>query len=183
MSDLRPQKRIITLGGEEYKLLFTVATIDEIQSVHNIALFDGVHVLQNITPEEYTVDNLRILAAFLSSILTTNGYDIDIAQAVDILQKEEPQAVALMLVLLFAESAPEKDDEDYDDDEPDGEEDPEPSVNVARILTVAHEQMHYSEEEVWNMTMRKYNILLNQHLILAGRKKEEDIDTAQMFAG
>lgn len=182
MSDLRPQKRSVTIGGEEYKLLFTIRTIDEIQSVHNIALFNGVHILQNLTPEEYTVENLRILAAFLSAILTTNGYDIDIAQAVDILRKEEPQTIALMLVLLFAESAPEKDDEDYDD-ESDEEEYSEPSVNVARILTVAHEQMHYSEDEVWNMTMRKYNILLNQHLILAGRKKEENIDTAQMFAG
>ena len=54
---------------------------------------------------------------------------------------------------------------------------------MARILTVAHEQMKYPEEEIWRMTMRKYNILLNQHLILAGRKKEEDIDTAQMFSG
>lgn len=181
MSDLRPQKRAINIGGEQYSLLFTIATIDEIQSGHNIALFDGIHVLQELTPENYTVDNLRILAAFLSAILTTNGYDVDLAQAVDILQHEEPQAVALMLVLLFAESAPEKDDEEEDDEESD--EDPEPSVNVARILTVAHEQMKYPEEEIWRMTMRKYNILLNQHLILAGRKKEEDIDTAQMFAG
>ncbi len=45
MSDLRPKGQVITLGGEERHLLFTLNAIDELQEKFNLSLEETIDLL------------------------------------------------------------------------------------------------------------------------------------------
>ena len=186
MSDLRPQRRTLLLGGEQHELLFSLAAVDEVQSSLNLPIFDAIRAIFAVAEGKVTEKGLEILAGVLAALLRANGEPG--ATALGVIRQLKPEtitAVALQVAALFTEDAPEADDEDDDDDEDDEDAKTESSsaVNVARLLYTCTSVLRLSEADVWEMTLRKIYLLIDEHLIANGKKKETDIDSVAMFAG
>jgi len=50
-------------------------------------------------------------------------------------------------------------------------------VNVARLLYIGGKALHYSEKEVFGMTLRKFHLLYDEYLEANGLKRQElDLD-------
>lgn len=50
-------------------------------------------------------------------------------------------------------------------------------MNVARLLYAGGKLLHYSEEEIWRMTLRKFYLLYDEYLEANGLKEKElDLD-------
>ena len=54
-------------------------------------------------------------------------------------------------------------------------------MNVARILYIGCKVLNYTEEEVLNMTLRKFYPLYDEHLELNGIRKKEDESLLDAF--
>lgn len=50
-------------------------------------------------------------------------------------------------------------------------------MNIARLLYIGGKILHYTEAEIFKMTLRKFYLIYNEHLELNGLKKKElDLD-------
>ncbi|MBR6113600.1 MAG: hypothetical protein IKQ10_00295 [Oscillospiraceae bacterium] len=177
MSDLRPQRRALLLGGEQHELLFSLAAVDEVQSSLNLPIFDAIRAIFAVADGKVTEKGLEILAGVLAALLRTNGEPG--ATALGVIRQLKPETLtgtALQVAALFTEDAPEADDED-------AAKESSSAVNVARLLYTCTSVLRLSEADVWEMTLRKIYLLIDEHLIANGKKKETDIDSVAMFAG
>ena len=185
MSDLRPQRRALLLGGEQHELLFSLAAVDEVQSSLNLPIFDAIRAIFAVAEGKVTEKGLEILAGVLAALLRANGEPG--ATALGVIRQLKPETLtgtALQVAALFTEDAPEADDEDDDDeDDEDAKTESSSAVNVARLLYTCTSVLRLSEADVWEMTLRKIYLLIDEHLIANGKKKETDIDSVEMFAG
>lgn len=182
MSDLRPRRELIEIGEEKFWLLFSIKAIDEIQSELNLPIFDAAEHLLNAAKMDINQNTIRVYAGVLSALINVNGKKkVSLSEAVEMLTTENYVETAFRLVELFWESMPEKEDYDPDDEEEETEKKAERSVNVAQILYIGCTVLGYSEREVFSMTLRKFYLLYNQHLVAKGIKKDENIDEEDMF--
>lgn len=184
MSDLRPQHMKLQLGEERHELLFTLAAIDEVQSSLNIPIFDAIREIFAVAEGKVTEHGIEVLAGVLAALLRVNG-DPD-ASALDVVHMIKPEMITILatnVAVLFSECAPDTEDEFEDDDDDDEDEERSTAVNVARLLYTCTTVLHLQEADAWEMTLRKIYLLLDEHLIANGKKKEADIDGVEMFAG
>ena len=189
MSDLRPQRRTLQLGKEQHELLFTLAAIDEVQSSLNLPIFDAIREVFAVAEGKVTEKGLEILAGVVAALLRVNGEPG--VTALDVIRKLKPETItgiATQIAVLFSENAPDtedelEDDDDEDEDEDDTDKDRSSAVNVARLLYTCTTVLRMQEADVWEMTLRKIYLLIDEHLIANGKKKETDIDSVEMFAG
>lgn len=65
MSDLRPKSTKITLGGEEYGLLFSIKAVDEIQDHFDMPILDLATVLSE--PRKMYKNAAHILAVLINA--------------------------------------------------------------------------------------------------------------------
>ena len=79
------------------------------------------------------------------------------------MQKEIP-GLTIALLLAFNDAMPEPEDE-RDDEESE-------LLDVAQLLIIATSKMGYSEEEIFNMTPKKFFTLFEKYLELNGKKKD-----------
>lgn len=47
---------------------------------------------------------------------------------------------------------------------------------MARLLYVGSKILHYSEEEIFRMTLRKFYLIYNEYLEVNGLKKKEELN-------
>ena len=184
MSDLRPIKRLFSFGEEKFWLLFSIKTVDEIQSELNLPIFDAVDVLMKAARKDTDEKTIRDYAGILTAVINSNGKKkVSIQEVIEYLNAENYVVTALRLVELFWNSMPEADDYDPDDEEETDkqEKEAEKSINVANIVYIGCAVLGYREREVFEMTLRKFYLLYDQHLIAKGLKKEENIDEEDMF--
>ena len=80
-----------------------------------------------------------------------------------VMQKEIP-GLTIALLLAFNDAMPEPEDE-RDDEESE-------LLDVAQLLIIATSKMGYSEEEIFNMTPKKFFTLFEKYLELNGKKKD-----------
>lgn len=51
-------------------------------------------------------------------------------------------------------------------------------MNIARLLYIGSKILNYTEEEIFQMTLRKFYLIYNEHLIVNGiKKKKLDLDS------
>lgn len=51
-------------------------------------------------------------------------------------------------------------------------------MNVARLLYIGCKVLNYREDEIFKMTLRKFYLIYNEHLVMNGLKKKKlDLDT------
>ena len=184
MSDLRPQRRTLQLGEEQHALLFSLAAIDEVQSSLNLPIFDAIRHVFDIAENKPSEKGLEVLAGVVAALLRVNGKPE--TTPLDVLRQMRPEtcsALATTVAVLFAEAAPDNEDEFEDDAEDDDRKDKSGAVNVARLLYTCVTVLRLREADVWGMTLRKIYLLIDEHLIASGQKKDDDIDTGAMFAG
>ena len=79
------------------------------------------------------------------------------------MQKEIP-GLTIALLLAFNDAMPEPEDE-RDDEESE-------LLDIAQLLIIATSKMGYSEEEIFNMTPKKFFTLFEKYLELNGKKKD-----------
>ena len=183
MSDLRPTKELFVFGEEKFRLLFSIQTIDEIQSELNLPIFDAIGVLMKAARTDVSEEIIRNYVGILAAVINSNGKrKVSIRQATEYLNEENYVVTALRLVELFWKCMPEADDYDPDDEEEhdEQEKETEKSINVANIVYIGCTVLGYREREVFEMTLRKFYLLHDQHLIAKGAK-QEDIDDDDMF--
>ncbi len=54
-------------------------------------------------------------------------------------------------------------------------------MNVARILYAGCKILNYRETEVFRMTLRKFALLYDEHLVASGIKKKDELDLDDVF--
>ena len=79
------------------------------------------------------------------------------------MQKEIP-GLTIALFLAFNDAMPEPEDE-RDDEESE-------LLDIAQLLIIATSKMGYSEEEIFNMTPKKFFTLFEKYLELNAKKKD-----------
>lgn len=182
MSDLRPRRELIEIGEEKFWLLFSIKAIDEIQSELNLPIFDAIEKLMQAVKTDISAETIRVYAGILSTLISSNGRKkVKLLEATQMLTVENYIPLAARLIELFWESMPEKEDYDPDEEDEDTTKKPERAINIAQILYIGCAVLGFSEKEVFHMTLRKFYMLYDQHLIMKGIKKDENIDEEDMF--
>ncbi|MDO5346556.1 MAG: hypothetical protein Q4E91_12535 [Lachnospiraceae bacterium] len=181
MSDLRPRGGTIEIGEEKFRLLFSIKTIDEIQSELNIPIFDAIEVLLKAAKGATDAETIGIYAGVITAIINTNNTKkVTLTEVIEQITPENYSVNAVALMKLFWSGMPEEDDYDPDDEE-DEKKESERAVNIARLLYIGCSILGYTEEEVFNMTMRKFYLIYDQYLYAKRIKKHEDINEKDMF--
>ncbi|HCT91098.1 MAG TPA: hypothetical protein DF613_06935 [Lachnospiraceae bacterium] len=125
MSDLRPEGITVELGGKEYRLLFTINVIDEIQSKMNKGIFDAMDYIAEAAEGELNCETIRAFCSIVA-ILLNGGEEGPLTgkNVGRLVTKDTYRPVAWAVMAAFGLSMPEP-DEDEDDDGEDDEEDTE----------------------------------------------------------
>lgn len=182
MGDLRPRRELFEIGEEKFWLLFSVKAIDEIQSELNLPIFDAIERLMQAIKMDISSEVIRVYAGILSALINSNGRrKMGLSEAAQMLTVENYVPIAVRLIELFWKSMPEKEDYDPDEKDEDVEKRPERAINIAQILYIGCVVLGFPEKEVFRMTLRKFYMLYDQHLIMKGIKKDENIDEEDMF--
>ena len=72
--------------------------------------------------------------------------------------------MTIALFLAFNDAMPEPEDERNDEESE--------LLDIAQLLIIATSKMGYSEEEIFNMTPKKFFTLFEKYLELNGKKKD-----------
>lgn len=164
MSSLRPGGTWIKIGGEEHCVFFSLGVIDELQSRF------GKTVGQLLVMLKDPVEGPGYLREILTELLNDEGIRLKNGKRYRkeevgslVMQKEIP-GLTIALLLAFNDAMPEPEDE-RDDEESE-------LLDVAQLLIIATSKMGYSEEEIFNMTPKKFFTLFEKYLELNGKKKD-----------
>ena len=177
MSDLRPKGMVFKNGEKKLRFLFSIFVIDEIQSSMNKPIFEAIGDLTRAARGEFNEEIFVTYCGILRALILNAGEKPEISGMVT---PQNYVELAGNLLKLFSDCMPEPSDFE-DDEEPEEDHEPELSVNVARILYLGCKILNYTEQEVFAMTMRKFQLLYDEYLYSIGKKKREDIDTDDMF--
>lgn len=129
MSDLRPEGIKVELGGKEYRLLFTINVIDEIQSRLNEGIFDAMDHIAEAAEGDWGHETIMAFCSIVAILL--NGGEEgpltgkDVARMVT---KNTYRPVAWAVMAAFGLSMPETDEDEDDEDEDDEEDAEDPKV-------------------------------------------------------
>lgn len=122
MSDLRPRGIAVEIGGQEYKLLFTINAIDEIQEKCNLPLFDAVKYVAQAADgkmDHDTIQNFRTIVTILLNDGT--GEELTEEEVGRLLSLENYIKTAWDVLKAYGISIPDPDEDDdfeEDDDDP-----------------------------------------------------------------
>lgn len=139
MSDMRPAPIVCKQGDKKYRLLFTLAAVDEIQSRLNMPISTAIGNLADIK-------TLKVLISALA------GEEIKIYPG-------DISAIKSLVMLAVASGMPQR-DEDAEEIIEDKEAEMFP---VARALYIGTTVLGFPEAEVWDMTLRKLLLLYTEH--------------------
>ncbi len=127
-TDLNPRGVKITIGGEEYEILFTINAIDAIQTETSLPIFDVMEKILHSAYGNLDPENLRTFRTVLTILLQETDPEMTeekVGKAVIITEYGE---IAGAMLKAFGVSVPEPDEDDDDDDEEDEtEKDPTPA--------------------------------------------------------
>lgn len=181
MSDLRPSGIPLTLGGREYRLLFTIAAIDEIQAACNLPLSDVIECITKAANGDESLNTLVVFRTVLRILLSeAAGEDLTDADVGNMVTRQMYRAVAWVILAVYMESMPEKEDEEDDEDDEEPKDD-DRAVNTARLIYIGCKILNYTETEIFQMTLRKFYLIYDEHLELNGIKKKEDESLLDVF--
>ena len=113
MSDLRPKPHKITLGGQEFGLLFSLNSIDEIQDHFNISISQLTELMND---ERSVFKNLR----YLLTVLINEAIDDEESDRPHVEERWVGRKITTNnfkqltndILKAFAEGAPESEEED-----------------------------------------------------------------------
>ena len=170
MTDLRPRDgTALTVGGIEWKVLFTWAVIDQLQEEYDLPISEVMNQLTD--PRKMFSAAGHIITALLDDALyRTNGSEMKsptFQQIMHVCDISQTNAIITALLRAYGLNMPEIDP----DDEPDPDEEPE-KMNIARLLIIGKTELGMTEEEFWQTTPRKYFKLFDEYQQLKGIKKK-----------
>lgn len=171
-TNLRPDEGIaVVIGGVEFRLLFTFAAIDALQTLYNEPIADVVRKLtDNMTV--YAAAG-HILQALIESDLYNHG-EVENAptyeQIMHVLDMKDGGRITATILRAFGIDMPEPDDDENEDDEEHEAE----KMNITRLLMIARTELHMSEEEFWKTTPRKFFMLFDEYIKWKGGGKGEE---------
>ena len=149
------------IGEEEHCVFFSLGVIDELQSRF------GKTVGQLLVMLKDPVEGPGYLREILTELLNDEGIRLKNGKRYTkeevgslVMQKEIP-GLTIALLLAFNDAMPdERDDEESE------------LLDIAQLLIIATSKMGYSEEEIFNMTPKKFFTLFEKYLELNGKKKD-----------
>lgn len=124
MSDMRPEKTEVMLGGKKRTLLFTLNAIDMIQSRCNMTLYDVIREVARIADNEIDHDALVALRSVVTALINEwEEKELSEEEVGKMLTKGNMEQVAWKVIEAYGISVPEP-DEDSEEDEDEDEDDP-----------------------------------------------------------
>lgn len=119
MSDLKPRGVDIEIGGQEYKLLFTINAIDEIQAKCNMPLFDVVKLIAGAADGKMDHDTLVNYRAVATILLNCNSIvELTEKEVGNLIELENYTRVAVSILRAYGISLPDPDeDEEFEEDD------------------------------------------------------------------
>ena len=111
MSDLRPKGVHVTIGGEEFELLFTIGAIEDIQEATGLGLFDVMQKIASAVDGNTSKETLKCYKAVLH-VMT--GKDEEFFRKIP---WGEYAPLAKKMLEAFGISLPDPDEDEDDDDE------------------------------------------------------------------
>lgn len=171
-TDLRPDEGIaVVIGGVEFRLLFTFAAIDALQTHYNEPIADVVRKL---------TDNMTVYAAaghILHALIESDLYNHGetnkaptYEQIMHVLDMRDGGHITAAILRAFGVDMPEPDQDESEDDE---EHEPE-QMNIARLLMIAKTELNMAETEFWKTTPRKFFMLFDEYIKWKGGSKGEE---------
>lgn len=164
MSSLRPAGTCLMIGGEEHRVFFSLGVIDELQSRFGKTVGQLLVMLKD--PVEGPGYLREILTALLNDegIRLKNGKRYTKEEVGSLVMQKEIPGLTISLFLAFNDAMPEPEDERNDEESE--------LLDIAQLLIIATSKMGYSEEEIFNMTPKKFFTLFEKYLELNGKKKD-----------
>lgn len=152
------------IGGEEHCVFFSLGVIDELQSRFGKTVGQLLVMLKD--PVEGPGYLREILTALLNDegIRLKNGKRYTKEEVGSLVMQKEIPGLTISLFLAFNDAMPEPEDE-RDDEESE-------LLDIAQLLIIATSKMGYSEEEIFNMTPKKFFTLFEKYLELNGKKED-----------
>lgn len=122
MSDLRPTGAPVTIGGQEYNILFTIGAIEAIQETCNKALVNIMPAIARVADYKTDSEDIKTLYSVVAAFLIVDtGKEVKVETIDGLIKPAEMQKLAITLLEAYGFSMPNPDSEDSEEDE---EEDP-----------------------------------------------------------
>lgn len=151
------------IGGEEHCVFFSLGVIDELQSRFGKTVGQLLVMLKD--PVEGPGYLREILTELLNDegIRLKNGKRYTKEEVGSLVMQKRDSGLTIALFLAFNDARPEPEDERDDE---------ESELLVLPSLHLATSKMGYSEDEIFNMTPKKFFTLFEKYLELNGKKKD-----------
>lgn len=117
MSDLNPKGVTLELGGQEYKLLFTLNAIDEIQEATNKPLFEAVQAAAGAADGKMDHETILHLRTILTILINDSGGNLTEKEVGRMLTLANFQQAAWKVLQAFGLDIPEPSEDDEEDEE------------------------------------------------------------------
>ena len=122
MSDLRPTGAPVTIGGQEYNILFTIGAIEAIQETCNKALVNIMPAIARVADYKTDSEDIKTLYSVVAAFLTVDtGKEVKVETIDGLIKPAEMQKLAITLHEAYGYSKTKPDCEDSEEEE---EEDP-----------------------------------------------------------
>lgn len=154
MRYLKPKGTLIKINDKNYRLLFSLDAIDEIQDRTQLPLQQVVHMT---TEKRYRKNAIEVLLLYLT------GEKIEV-------NENELDYYSTVLIHTYIDQIKSK---PYDGEKKGEHSDDYEFVDVERLFYIVTSVLGYSEEEAWKMTLGKIYTLLKDHRLYNGLIKED----------
>ena len=167
MSDLRPMGVPVSFAGGDWRFLFSFRVIDELQYRHpGRSIFDVVNAAR-----EDTLDGLLDLIDVIDVLCDEKIPREEIPKALKVntlTGKGSLEEVRLSISLALIQSMPVPDEGDDGNDGGNG------IMEIPKFVVIATSKFHFTEQEAWKMTPRKFSLLNDAYQALNGLKKDDE---------